>query len=124
VGLRRLVFSRRELQRFQSWLDERLLTPVRHRLIPSSRPAGERPSTLGRLFDARERARTRRPEAPSEPPPVSRASRTSPARPTPPPAAKPSVPPPDAQQQDAPPPANSNDSLARLREAKKRANKR
>lgn len=104
VAVRRLNLSRRDLQLAANWVSERL--PNRRR------GSGTEPQVFGELFSARERARRRnQAPRPAAKPPASE----QPADPTaaePPPAASPEVGPPDPQ-----------DSLARLREAKKRARK-
>lgn len=109
VALRRVVFSRRDMQVARAWVAERL--PWRRR---AAQEYGER--ILGQLFSARERARQRaasREEqggAPGQgaerliivPPPETEAA-----------------PPPERK----PPAASEEDAFARLREAKKRARK-
>ena len=109
VALRRLIISRRDMQTARAWVIERL--PGRRRT------AGEREAPiLGRLFNARERARTRSAVPPAEVKPSS-GQRT-------PPASGPVPPPEQPSEKSAQPPAQQTppaDSLARLREAKKRA---
>jgi Mg-chelatase subunit ChlD len=112
VALRRVMVNRRDLQNARAWVVERL--PGRRSL------AAEREAPiLGQLFSARERAR-RRTSAP--PPPGQPGTTSPPTAPTVPP-----IPEKDATAQPTPdskPPTSSTtpaDSLARLREAKKRA---
>ena len=109
VALRRLIVSRRDMQTARAWVIERL--PGRRRT------AGEREAPiLGRLFNARERARTRSAVPPAEVKPSS--SQQSP------PASGPVPPPEQPSEKSAQPPAQQTppaNSLARLREAKKRA---
>lgn len=102
VAIRRLVLGRRDVDKALAWLRAHL--PARQH------PTGAPERILGQLFQARARARDRRAPQDSEAlPPSDR-----------PPAAIPSAgaPPPP---QPMPPPAEPGDSLARLREAKKRA---
>jgi hypothetical protein len=103
VALRRVMVGPNDLRRGTAWLRERL----------TDRPeATGRERVLGRLFEARDRVRGRRSDA-GKPSPI--ASEPSP-KPGPSPSAaeeiEPAAPP-------TPPP--SEDSLERLREAKKRA---
>ncbi len=112
VAVRRLIISRREMEQARAWVIDHL--PGRR----STARQGEEP-ILGRLFSARERARTRSTPAqgsekgpelaqPSAPPPVEpAASKPAPAQPK--------------ADQPAPKETGPTDSLARLREAKKRA---
>lgn len=100
VAARRLRLGRREWRQARNWLAER--TPLRP---GATRPETESSPLLGDLFRARQRARERH-QPPETPPPVV----TRPA---------------DAPSQTkAPAPSNDEegeDTLARLREAKKRA---
>lgn len=98
VALRRVMLGPRDLGKGLAQLRERL--PAR-RLRPA-RPE----QALRRLFAARDRARGRhRPPDPGDSPPV-----------------EPSIsPPPTADAEGTPSPPSSDDALARLREAKKRA---
>ena len=104
VALRRVMLGPRDFRRAMEWVRERL---------PARRPAAGEP-ILGRLFNARARVRQRRREGTWQPPsiPEERAIPTPsegerrPAEPAPPPTPQPV------------------DSLARLREAKKRAQTR
>ena len=103
VALRRVMLGPRDLRRGVTWLRERL--PARLQV------GAERERALGRLFEARDRVRGRRPDTdkpsptPSEPP------------------AKPADPSTGAEEIETTSPAtqSSDDALARLREAKKRA---
>lgn len=103
VAVRRVMLGPADFRQALAWLREQL--PSRPR-----RPAQDR--VLGKLFQARDRARTRRPPvlsdiegpAPSEPPP--------PVSPSP---AEPS------EAKEMPSAPSTDDALARLREAKKRA---
>ncbi|MFM8321307.1 MAG: VWA domain-containing protein [Chloroflexota bacterium] len=135
VALRRLAFSRKDWQRGRAWLDQRLA--VLRGLRRPGRQAGEAPAVLGQLFEARQRARHRsgaepQPPGPADefpvPPEKPDAGPRRPAdRPTPAGSHRPADAPPTPPPADAPPPADeasTGDSLARLREAKKRANKR
>ncbi len=111
VGVRRLVFSRSERQRFAAWIDDRLLAPVRRWVRPTHQ-AGERPQAIDRLFEARDRVRTRRPDA--VPPDAYQGDRPTP----------PAAPSSEAGESQPPPESSPVDALARLREAKKRAGKK
>jgi hypothetical protein len=98
VALRRVVFGRGDVRKAAVWLRERL--PAGRRRAASQERA------LGRLFQARDRVRQRRPggepprpPTPDQPPPSPKASQSEPKPPTP----------------------LDEDALARLREAKKRA---
>jgi hypothetical protein len=105
VALRRVMLGPADFRQGVTWLWERL--PAR----PAA-GAPERERALGRLFQARDRVRGWRP-SPDAPTPT----------PGQPPAEPSSSPPAREQTQPAPPPPSptSEDSLARLREAKKRA---
>ena len=105
VALRRVMVSRRDWQNARAWVVERL--PGR----PAQRP--EQPA-LGNLFSARERARkrTERGERPANAPSPTQ-SQTAPQEEQPPAEA----PKPPSK------PETQEDSLARLREAKRRARK-
>ncbi len=125
VALRRLVFTRRDWQKAQAWVQARL--PRRGVSVE-----GERPRVLGQLFDARDRARTRRsevkkPEAtgPVNAGPVDRLDFEEAGKPTAPVVKETPkvVEPPLEAKPPAEPPAEG-DALARLREAKKRAGRR
>jgi hypothetical protein len=101
VALRRVMLGPRDLAKAVSWLRVRL--PLR------STRTGRRERALAHLFQARDRVRQRHaraeaPPAPSEPP----------AQSTP-------VPPETSDAEPAPSSPSSDDALARLREAKKRA---
>ena len=103
VAVRRVMLGPQDLRRAVVWLRERL---------PARRVRPERERALGQLFRARDRARRRRPRAeapPTEPPSMGRPSGPveTPAEPVPP-----TVPPPEP---------TADDALARLREAKRRA---
>ncbi|MFZ5916746.1 MAG: VWA domain-containing protein [Chloroflexota bacterium] len=93
VALRRVMLGPQDLRKALAWLRARL--PARR-----ARPSRER--VLGQLFQARDRARTQR--ARVESPPIQ------------PPASPPDEPAPPRE-----PPPSTDDALARLREAKKRA---
>jgi hypothetical protein len=102
VALRRVMLGPADLRRAAAWLRARL---------PARPEAPGRERALGRLFEARDRARGRRPEAgagPSSP-------REPAAEPAPPPAGKAEA---EPAAPDTPVP---DDALARLRQAKKRA---
>jgi len=112
VAWRRLILTRRDIERAQAWILARL---------PWKRAAraGYETPILGRLFTARERARERnQPLAPGRPgpsvadhPPVSEEAAPQPAA---------SISPaPQAPERGTP--GSAEDSLSRLREAKKRA---
>jgi uncharacterized membrane protein len=103
VALRRVMLGPGDVRKGITSLRERL--PARREMV------SQRERALGRLFEARDRVRGRRPSAEAPPP--------TPAEPP----AEPTPSPPSRQETEpAPPPASaSNDSLARLREAKKRA---
>jgi hypothetical protein len=103
VALRRVMLGPRDLRRGVTWLRERL--PARPQV------GAGRERALGRLFEARDRARGRRPETEKAPPPPS----GPPAEPEPSPSVAEGVKPAE------PPTPPSDDALARLREAKKRA---
>ena len=113
VALRRVMVSRRDMQRLRAWMIER---------IPGRAAArGERETpVLGQLFSARERARRRTGQRTDQPagsvPPGSAATYT------PPPAGQPSGETEKSPEQ-APGPITQEDAFARLREAKKRAKK-
>lgn len=113
VALRRVMVSRRDIQRLRLWL-------VEH--IPGRKSVrGEREApVLGHLFSARERARRRtgkRPEqAGGTTPPAKAAEYRSPA--SPPSSGESEKPSPSTHS-----PTSQDDSFARLREAKKRAKK-
>jgi hypothetical protein len=114
VAIRRVMFSRRDMQTARAWVIERL---------PWQRAASTRgePPVLGQLFNARERARrktTARGEAANLPQPARPAAGSSQPPPVEgsPPAAPPSSPAPPGES----PPV---DSFSRLREAKRRARK-
>lgn len=100
VAVRRLVISNADLRRARAWVSARL--PWRQSAATTSGPRA-----LGELFNARDRARRRQERATTAPPPA--ATQQQP----------PVEPPEAARPQDAPPPSES-DTLARLREAKKR----
>jgi uncharacterized membrane protein/Mg-chelatase subunit ChlD len=107
VALRRLMLNPGDLRKAGIWLRERL--PAGHLPAPSEGRA------LGQLFQARERAqqrtRQRRSEATPEASTATRAGKPKPAETAEPPAAP--TPPPAATE--------SEDTLARLRDAKRRA---
>ena len=133
VAVRRVMFGRRDFQKAGAWL--------RGRLRPAPAAGSPERRALGSLFQARDRARQRtssRADAPGPGPivppgsgssvtgsePAARGSGRAPntssgyAQPPPPQdTPKPESPPPQA-------PASSEDSLARLREAKKRARRK
>jgi len=115
VALRRVMFSRRDMQQLRTWIIEHL--PGR----PALRGERETP-LLGQLFSARERARRRTGQR-SEP----QGGADAPASTTtysPPPAPSSGEQPPQSQPQQTPStPAGETDAFARLREAKKRARK-
>jgi uncharacterized membrane protein len=116
IAIRRLVLSRRDAEHAQAWIGERL--PGRRRVS-----AGQEPRVLGNLFAARDRARHRQAaSSESQAKPTGAASGES-SNPLPQPAAQaprpqgpPAPPPPQAGPEGA-----ETDSLARLKEAKKRA---
>ena len=109
VAVRRLMLTSSDAQRFRAWAAERI--PWR-RASASGQP--EPPRILGSLFQARDRARREREPLPPEE--EAGTSPTAPARPSTPPPAKPPAAAPPPQ-----PPTSQEDSLARLRQAKKRA---
>ncbi|GAB4539312.1 MAG: VWA domain-containing protein [Anaerolineae bacterium] len=103
VALRRVMLGPRDVRRGIAWLRERL---------PARPEAIRRERALGRLFQARDRARGRRPGAKAPPAALSK----PPAEPTSAPTAH--------QEEARPSPPDSQapeDALARLRQAKKRA---
>jgi hypothetical protein len=104
VALRRVMLGPGDLRQGMDWLRERL--PAR----PQAATGRER--ALGRLFEARDRARGRRREAEGPPP----ASGKPPAGPATPPSQ-----PEDVEPTPPTAPSSDDDPLARLREAKKRA---
>lgn len=113
VAVRRVMINRRDLQTARTWVTERL--PGRR----SAERAREAP-ILGQLFSARERARRRTTSRPAEP------SRETQAAPSPTPAPRtPAEPPaqPTGPGEPSKPAPAQEESLARLREAKKRARK-
>ena len=116
VALRRVMLSQRDMQTARAWVEERL--PGRRR---AARP-GEAPM-LSQLFDARERARRRNTQQAGNAQPLT-GGKIPPAPPSPPPPDE-SAPPQTGSTQNEPPaaPQQPTDSLARLREAKKRARK-
>jgi uncharacterized membrane protein/Mg-chelatase subunit ChlD len=107
VALRRVMFSRRDMQAARAWVNQRL--PGRA-LDGQTREA----PVLGQLFSARDRARQRTQRDSGD-------ARTSPSKPADQKPAEPKPAPPDAPAQTPPP--SGDESLARLREAKKRARK-
>jgi Mg-chelatase subunit ChlD len=108
VAIRRLVFGQKEVQDAKGWLAERL-RPAR------TTPAKDAPKVLGNLFEARDRARSRRVESEEEgsPPKPSPVSQSRPAE-------KPTAPP----KEENLPPQDDQDTFSRLRDAKRRARKR
>lgn len=117
VALRRVLLSPRDLQKTQVWLRERVTGS-------KTRQRSEEP-VLSQLFSARDRARSRTqmrsggspqegtgqsPSAPASPPPEANPPSSPPPR---------SSAPPDKPE----PPSSEEDSLARLRAAKRRARK-
>jgi hypothetical protein len=111
VMLRRLALSRRDWALARAWVSNLVYRRS------STAEAAHPPAVLGQLFQARDRARHRREDAAPAPPSAAprgpAASTSRPDAPASPPAAE--------------PPANSpdpGDSLARLRAAKKRAQKK
>ncbi len=96
VAVRRLVISQTDLRRARAWVSQRL--PWRR-----GAQTGESPRALGQLFTARERARQRQ-ERRAAPPPADQ-----PAAPQTPPPSEPDS------------PAGEENTLARLREAARRA---
>jgi hypothetical protein len=111
VALRRVVFSRKDFLQARTWL--------RDRLTLQHRPLTEQPRLLGPLFQARDRARHRRnqPETSNTAPlPLTRETR-APATPA---ASLPAAPA-EPSQTEPPEELTTEDSLARLRQAKKRA---
>jgi hypothetical protein len=102
VALRRVMLGPRDFAKAVSWL--------RMRLPLQGTMAGRRERALGRLFQARDRVRQRHTRAETPPPVPSEA----PAQSTP-------VPPETRDAEPAPSPPSSDDALARLRQAKKRA---
>ena len=130
VALRRLSISRSDLEKARIWLKERLAPQAR-------RTTSDQPQLLGRLFAARDRARQRpSTEEGQEPASADRRSSENAAalemekgiRETKEAPEKPSSAPPSSgyAQNNAtrPAPDEPQDSLARLREAKKRARKK
>ena len=124
VAVRRLLINREDLRQAWRWSLARL--PGRH---AEAAPA---PRVMGQLFEARDRARRRDRETDRSPSPTipeqpSGEDRAAPSPAPPPDAPTPAVkapPTPSEPSAAAPPPAtpdSSGDSLARLREAKKRA---
>jgi hypothetical protein len=104
VALRRVMLGPRDFAKAVSWL--------RMRLPLQGTMAGRRERALGRLFQARDRVRQRHARAeatPSSPPTPAESSAGSPS------------PSGTGDAEPAPPPPSSDDALARLREAKKRA---
>jgi hypothetical protein len=101
VAVRRVMLGPEDFRKALAWLRARL--PSRR-----ARPARER--TLGQLFRARDRARTRRP------PTLSNVERPAPSEPPPPPTE-----PSEEREEGTPSPPTTDDALARLREAKRRA---
>jgi Mg-chelatase subunit ChlD/uncharacterized membrane protein len=99
VALRRVMVSRRDLQSARAWLVERL---PGNRTVSRQREA----PILGQLFSARERARRRTGALPPD---------------TQPDTLLPPTPPSSASHPPTTPTPSTGDSLARLREAKKRA---
>lgn len=61
VALRRLVFNRRDYEKARQWVDSRWQS-----LTWRARPTTSQPKALGQLFEARDRARHRRSEAGKE----------------------------------------------------------
>jgi hypothetical protein len=122
VAIRRVMLGRRDVDNALAWVRSRLAGP---------RAAASRPErALGQLFQARARARRRgaRSDGPptspgTPPPPIAGPSTPPPAGPTegPPPERPPAGPGQPPSRPPAAPPADAGDSLARLREAKKRA---
>jgi hypothetical protein len=104
VALRRVVLTRADLARARHWLREWL--PTR------ARPAARTERALGQLFAARDRVRERRAH-------VDRDDAARPPETPAPPAAPPATA--ESKPGDEPPIRGDQDSLARLREAKKRA---
>jgi hypothetical protein len=116
VALRRVIFSRRDVQTAATWVSNRL--PGRR--DKKARPEG--PVLLGNLFDARERARRRTSQTEKSAAPESQRGMERPAsqQAAPPSESPPSTPPADSPETPKP---GEEDSFARLREAKKRARK-
>jgi Mg-chelatase subunit ChlD len=99
VALRRVMLGPRDFRRAMTWLRQRL---------PARRPRlASQERVLGHLFQARDRVRQRRPESK----PLPHAGRETPAEPAQPPG------------EVSPGAASSEDPLARLRQAKRRARK-
>lgn len=104
VAVRRVMISKRDVQLARNWIAER---------IPGAKQKSTREREaplLGSLFQARDRARERTRGETSTPPPIDLPA--PPAAETPPP------------QEHKPAPPSTQDSLARLREAKKRARRK
>lgn len=102
VAVRRVMLDRREVARAVAWVRERL---PRRRF-----QTGREPQVLGQLFEARARARTRRERAGTD------EERPRGASPTVAPQAPPAERPPSVAR----PSAEGEDTLARLRDAKRR----
>lgn len=103
VAIRRLVFGKKEIQEARGWLGERL----RPAKVPASEDA---PKVLGSLFEARDRARSRRvdDEEKESKPIIQTEDKEKPAKPS------------DKKE----PEQESQDTFSRLQEAKRRARKR
>lgn len=112
IALRRVMFSKEDLRKARSWVAQHIPGPVA--------TDSAQPRLLGQLFQARERARQR--QSGNTELPASQTSEEQPAIPSEknvssaerPPAAGIKSPPPSSE-------SATGDSLARLREAKKRA---
>jgi hypothetical protein len=130
VAVRRLAVSQSDLSSARSWIAERF-TPSHGRSAQA-----EQPQLLGRLFEARQRAR-QRPSGEPEPEQTSSDRRSSASsadleiekgikKATEQPDKKPPASPSSGytQNEEPTPTENQTDSLARLREAKKRARRK
>jgi hypothetical protein len=111
VAVRRVMVNRKDLSLARSWLFERLTL--------QQRPVSEQPHILGHLFQARDRARHRREpfgitDDPQKPPQTNISSPKETVEPSTPAQTQAQKPPQAEEKSD-------DDSLARLRQAKKRA---
>jgi hypothetical protein len=103
VALRRVMLGPRDFAKAASWLRMRLPISVR------GKRTDERERALGHLFRAREQVRQRRMRAETPPAPGGPPAQSTPGSPE------------TSDAEPVPPPPSSDDALARLREAKKRA---
>ena len=110
VALRRIMFSKRDMQTARAWVNAHL--PGR----PLESQGRKEPVVLSQLFGAKERARLRTSAKPVDDP--SKAENRPADRAEPGPANEEA---PAAKDTDVPAQSSTQDSMARLREAKKRA---